>query len=71
MIESHEFIGHSVCLYLPLTFRFPSELKPDPSSLLIASLRFLTSSEGVFCFDLKMKFILIYDVCECESVCVL
>lgn len=42
------------------TFLFPSALVPDPSSLMMASLRFLTSSDGVFCFDLKMKFMLKY-----------
>lgn len=42
----------------PLTFRFPSELTPEASSLTIASFRLRTSSGGVFCFDLKMKFIL-------------
>ena len=40
------------------TFRFPSVLKPDPSSLAMASLRLRTSSGGVFCFDLNIKFIL-------------
>lgn len=39
------------------TFLFPSELPLTESILATASRMFRTSSEGVFCFDLKMKFI--------------